>query len=91
MDLADDIAYSTYDLEDAFKNGFLSPISMMSLDNGKKRKIAKEVSEKMNHEYDDLERFPVRLNRRGFPNRLGSDSCFWPAKGAGVHGQILIR
>jgi hypothetical protein len=27
----------------------------------------------------------------GFPNRLGSDSCFWPAKGAGVHGQILIR
>jgi hypothetical protein len=26
-----------------------------------------------------------------FPNWLGSDSCFWPAKGAGAHGQILIR
>lgn len=26
MDLADDIAYSTYDLEDAFKAGFLTPI-----------------------------------------------------------------
>jgi hypothetical protein len=38
-----------------------------------------------------LEHFPLRLNRQGFPNRLGSDSCFWPAKGAGVHGQILIR
>jgi hypothetical protein len=38
-----------------------------------------------------LEPFPVRLNRRGFANGLGSDSCFWPAKGAGAHGQILIR
>jgi hypothetical protein len=27
------------------------------------------------------------LNRRGFPNRLGSDSCFWPAKGAGAAAQ----
>jgi hypothetical protein len=38
-----------------------------------------------------LEHFPLRLNRQGFPNRLGSDSCFWPAKGAGEHGPILIR
>lgn len=51
MDLADDISYSTYDLEDAFKNGFLSPILMMSLDNSKKRKIAAEVSNKMQAEY----------------------------------------
>lgn len=51
MDLADDIAYSTYDLEDAFKTGFLSPISMMSLDDDKKKKIAQEVSEKMHEEY----------------------------------------
>jgi transposase len=36
-----------------------------------------------------LEHFPVRLNRRGFPNRLGCDSCFWPAKGAGVHARSL--
>ena len=33
MDLSDDIAYSTYDLEDAFKAGFLSPIEMMAVDN----------------------------------------------------------
>lgn len=31
MDLADDIAYSTYDLEDAFKAGFLTPIEMMAV------------------------------------------------------------
>lgn len=29
MDIADDIAYSTYDLEDAFKAGFISPIEML--------------------------------------------------------------
>lgn len=30
MDVADDIAYSTYDLEDAFKAGFTSPLDMLS-------------------------------------------------------------
>ena len=29
MDIADDIAYSTYDLEDALKTGFVSPMSMI--------------------------------------------------------------
>jgi dGTPase len=32
MDLADDIAYSTYDIEDAFKAGFLTPYEMISAD-----------------------------------------------------------
>jgi dGTPase len=32
MDLADDIAYSTYDLEDALKANFTSPLDMISLD-----------------------------------------------------------
>ena len=30
MDLADDIAYSTYDLEDAFKTGFVNPIQLVT-------------------------------------------------------------
>lgn len=30
MDIADDIAYSTFDLEDCFKAGFLSPLEMIS-------------------------------------------------------------
>lgn len=30
MDLADDIAYSTYDLEDAFKAGFLTPLDILT-------------------------------------------------------------
>ena len=32
MDLADDIAYSTYDLEDAFKANFLTPFDILSVD-----------------------------------------------------------
>ncbi|WP_239150435.1 deoxyguanosinetriphosphate triphosphohydrolase family protein, partial [Burkholderia pseudomallei] len=31
MDIADDIAYSTYDLEDSFKAGFFTPLEIMSL------------------------------------------------------------
>lgn len=30
MDIADDIAYSTYDLEDSFKAGFLTPLNMLA-------------------------------------------------------------
>ncbi len=51
MDLADDIAYSTYDLEDAFKAGFLSPLSMASADNTLKQRIAEVVNEKMRKSY----------------------------------------
>jgi dGTPase len=51
MDLADDITYSTYDLEDAFKAGFLSPISMAATDNSRKQRIADVVNTKMKDEY----------------------------------------
>jgi len=43
MDIADDIAYSTYDLEDAFKVGFLTPYKMMSADNF----IYEQISQKL--------------------------------------------
>ncbi len=44
MDLADDIAYSTYDLEDAFKAGFLTPLELLSLDEKFCEEVAKTVS-----------------------------------------------
>jgi dGTPase len=39
MDVADDIAYSTYDLEDAFKSKFLSPFQLIAAD----REIVEKV------------------------------------------------
>ncbi len=44
MDLADDIAYSTYDIEDAFKAGFLSPLEMIAADNEIFIKIADKLT-----------------------------------------------
>lgn len=43
MDLADDIAYSTYDLEDAFKAGFLTPYDVAAADD----RIYKDIVEKL--------------------------------------------
>lgn len=51
MDLADDIAYSTYDLEDAFKAQFLSPIGMAAATANEKTAIATEVNKKLVDEY----------------------------------------
>jgi dGTPase len=45
MDIADDIAYSTYDIDDSFKSGFLNPMKIMNADEyifesiGKKLKL----------------------------------------------------
>lgn len=47
MDLADDIAYSTYDIEDAFKAGFLTPYEMMSADH----LLLEQIVEKMKKDH----------------------------------------
>ena len=43
MDIADDIAYSTYDVEDAFKAGFLTPYKMVAADDSIFRKICAKL------------------------------------------------
>ncbi|MDC7675498.1 dGTP triphosphohydrolase [Asticcacaulis machinosus] len=43
MDLADDIAYSTYDLEDSLKAGFLTPASILSSDQRLLERVAEKV------------------------------------------------
>lgn len=43
MDLADDIAYSTFDLEDALKAGFLTPIGILSSKDGLLSVVAEAV------------------------------------------------
>ena len=54
MDIADDIAYSTYDLEDAFKGGFLSPISIIAMPDTQKAAIVSKVKSKIDESYSDL-------------------------------------
>jgi dGTPase len=46
MDVADDIAYSTYDLEDAFKAGFLTPFDILSADDSIVEKITTDINKK---------------------------------------------
>ena len=43
MDFADDIAYSTYDLEDAFKGGALTPLDLLTVVNETLREVARRV------------------------------------------------
>lgn len=53
MDVADDIAYSTYDLEDSFKAGFLSPLRMISMPDDFKERIVSGVRSKIADDYKD--------------------------------------
>lgn len=54
MDVADDIAYSTYDLEDSFKAGFLKPLSMVSAPPRLLEKVAATVSKRLKKHYPRL-------------------------------------
>ena len=54
MDIADDIAYSTYDIEDAFKAGFLSPVSMLAVNQPLARRVAREVTERLQKAFPRL-------------------------------------
>jgi dGTPase len=54
MDVADDIAYSTYDIEDAFAAGFLNPISILASDDSVKQEIARRIERKLGQEFPEL-------------------------------------
>jgi dGTPase len=53
MDIADDIAYSTYDLEDSLKAGFISPLKMLSFKTEFKKKIIDKINSKIKEQYEE--------------------------------------
>ncbi|HML74274.1 MAG TPA: dNTP triphosphohydrolase [Anaerohalosphaeraceae bacterium] len=48
MDIADDIAYSTYDLEDSFKAGFLKPVDIICASDTLIENVVKKVRQSFN-------------------------------------------
>ncbi|OQP88463.1 deoxyguanosinetriphosphate triphosphohydrolase [Rhizobium rhizosphaerae] len=50
MDIADDIAYSVYDLEDSLKAGFLTPATILATDEDLLDRVAKEVNDQLKDE-----------------------------------------
>lgn len=57
MDIADDIAYSTYDLEDAMKGGFTHPLDLLSRVGDEK--LVDEITAKTKREVSDVSREEV--------------------------------
>ena len=67
MDLADDIAYSTYDLEDSFKAGFLSPYKVLISPSAIFERVAKKVEKETEHPFSDVNAFDVFMEMfRGY-------------------------
>ncbi|WP_432284405.1 dNTP triphosphohydrolase [Aminobacter sp. BA135] len=54
MDIADDIAYSTYDLEDVFKSGFLSPLELFALDDSIYESVVKTINKRLSNQYPEI-------------------------------------
>ncbi|WP_455991026.1 dGTP triphosphohydrolase [Methylorubrum extorquens] len=51
MDIADDIAYSTYDLEDSLKAGFLTPASILATDGAIFARVAEKANRSLPKEH----------------------------------------
>lgn len=66
MDIADDIAYSTYDVEDALKGGFMSPLDMISASGELLNAVCDTVGERLDRAVtiDDVQGALLDLFRR---------------------------
>lgn len=71
MDLADDIAYSTYDLEDSFKAGFLTPEKVLMTPVEVFERVAQKVAKETGEPFEDVEAFDVFLDM--FSSHINKD------------------
>ncbi len=53
MDVADDIAYSTYDLEDVFKSGLMDPLDLFALDQEVYDAVVETTNKRLRMSYSD--------------------------------------
>lgn len=56
MDIADDIAYSTYDLEDIFKSGFHNPLDLFALPDSIYEAVARTINKRLKKQYPEVSR-----------------------------------
>jgi dGTPase len=70
MDVADDIAYSTYDLEDAFKAHFLTPVSILKSDLELVRRVCRTITDRARDKYRDLVPPEYEFGANDFYHRL---------------------
>ncbi|ASG67935.1 dehydrogenase [Francisella halioticida] len=61
MDVADDIAYSTYDVEDALKGGFINPLSMASIDDILLEKIFNAIPKDLKIAKDEIKNILMNI------------------------------
>lgn len=66
MDIADDIAYSTYDLDDSFKAGFIKPIDLLCASEKVLEKVAEKVNAKISGADIDMKEAHDRINEMIF-------------------------
>ncbi|MCF6775193.1 dNTP triphosphohydrolase [Thiotrichales bacterium 19X7-9] len=92
MDLADDIAYSTYDLEDALKGGFLSPISMIGSDQKTLESIQNAVlKEDINLSTSEIRDIVKHIFSSVFSINEGLESVYQKAKNLAHSGYIRTK
>ncbi|MBR1362892.1 dNTP triphosphohydrolase [Bradyrhizobium ottawaense] len=63
MDIADDIAYSTYDAEDIFKAGFLTPMGLFALDDEVYDAVARTIKARALAQYpEEMEQLRLEID-----------------------------
>ncbi|MBB5576407.1 MULTISPECIES: dGTP triphosphohydrolase [Rhizobium] len=59
MDIADDIAYSTYDLEDIFKSGIHGPLDLFSFSDSIYEAVVETINKRIDKQYKDESKVSV--------------------------------
>lgn len=85
MDIADDIAYSTYDLEDAFKGGFLSPLGILS----SKEEVINKVAENAKVSAGEVREILGKTYGQIFDEERIKDLVHSASK-SGITGQLAV-